>query len=143
MLHGNVRLPVAALTADTRFVRTETTDLNFCVWSVPPRMPAGEPVPTWLLELATAVCGKIVDDAGQLTDTANPALTLDGVRRALATMPASAPLAEWGRWILDDRAERPIAPGFTATAADAEHLARLLAAPSGPGSANTSNSTAP
>jgi len=40
-------------------------------------------------------------------------MTIDSVPSA--SLPSDAPYAEWGRWILDDRAERPIAPGFTIT----------------------------
>jgi len=48
---------------------------------------------------------------------------IDNVRRELAALPDDAPFVEWGRWILDDREDRSIAPGFTITPAEADALA--------------------
>ena len=48
---------------------------------------------------------------------------VDSLRHQIATLPPDAPLADWGRWVLDDRPDRPIAPGFTITPAEADQLA--------------------
>jgi len=49
------------------------------------------------------------------------------LRRTLADLDDDAPYVEWGRWFLDDRATRSVAPGFTITPAEAEKLAKELA----------------
>jgi len=41
------------------------------------------------------------------------------VRQELDALPADAPYAEWGRWILSDPDTRPIAPGLNITLAEA------------------------
>jgi hypothetical protein len=115
------------ISPDGRFLRTQRPEESY-VWSLPPRLPEGAPVPVWLLRLATVLATKTVNDAGQLVDIPDATTQFDDVRREIAALPADAPLAEWGRWILDDRADRSIAPGFTVTPADAEKLAAALAA---------------
>lgn len=57
---------------------------------------------------------------------------LDQLRAELAVLPKDAPYAEWGRWILADRATRPIAPGFTVTAAELKKRREEAAAPTAP-----------
>jgi hypothetical protein len=115
------------ISPDGRFLRTQGPEQIY-LWSVPPRLPEGAPVPEWLLRLAPVLATKTVHDAGQLVDLPDATTQFDDVRREIAALPADAPLAEWGRWILDDRADRSIAPGFTVTQADAEKLAAALAA---------------
>jgi hypothetical protein len=95
---------------------------RFAIWSVPPRLPEGTPVPEWLLSLATVLADKKVNDSGELMNLPNSMAQFLDVRRQIAALPADAPLAEWGRWIFDDRAERPIAPGFTLTPTEADQL---------------------
>ncbi|MBI4626813.1 MAG: WD40 repeat domain-containing protein, partial [Verrucomicrobia bacterium] len=92
------------------------------VMALPPPTP-GEPVPEWLLRLATALAGAEIDPSGALRERASDAKTLDAIRRELASLRADAPYVEWGRWMFADRATRPLAPGFKITAAEAEKLA--------------------
>jgi serine/threonine protein kinase/WD40 repeat protein len=107
---------------DGRFLRTEAG--AFTLWSIPPAPPDGAVAPPeWLLQLATLCATKIVDERGNLTDSLAEFSRADALRREIAALPADAPYAEWGRWILDDRAGRPIAPGFTIAPAEAEKLA--------------------
>jgi hypothetical protein len=116
---------------DGRFLRTEkATDVltksgeaHFYLWSVPPRLSDGGTIPEWLLQLGTVCATKVVNDAGQLVDVTDVYAQHDAVRHALVALPADAPFAEWGRWILDERSNRPIAPGFTITQAEAKALA--------------------
>ena len=116
-LHSN--LP--EFSPDGRFLKTE--NVNFNLWAVPPALPRGTPPPEWLLELATLCAGKVVNDAGELVPAMEAAKNVERLRRDIATLPADAPLAEWGRWLLDDSPDRPIAPGFTITPAEAAKLA--------------------
>jgi serine/threonine protein kinase/WD40 repeat protein len=114
----------ARFSPDGRFAVIDATPYHIC--SVPRSQPAGSEVPDWLLQLATALATKFVDENGKF-QTSDTASLLQGARRALAALPADAPLAEWGRWILDERTDRPMAPGFTATEADAAKLWTALA----------------
>jgi hypothetical protein len=113
-------------------VRTETAGAptvpsTFWLWSVPPN--AGDrPAPEWLLHLATICAAKTINEAGQCVDVPEVVAQIDDVRRQLAALPEDAPFVEWGRWILNDRADRSIAPGFTLTPAEADKLAADLAA---------------
>ena len=68
------------------------------------------------------------DEQGQLVDVPDAMSQFDDLRHQIAALPADAPLGDWGRWILDDSADRSIAPGFTGTPAEAEKLAAALAA---------------
>ena len=53
-----------------------------------------------------------LDASGKLHERAFEPKDLEQLRAELAALPDDAPYAEWGRWILADRATRPIAPGF-------------------------------
>ncbi len=106
---------------DDRFLKTENG--RFYLWAIPPPWRDGVPPPEWLFELATLCAGKTVDDFGHLVAATDAAQNVTRLRREIAALPADAPLADWGRWVLDDRPERSIAPGFTITPAEAERLA--------------------
>jgi WD40 repeat protein len=108
--------------ADARFLKSESPG-QVLVWSVPPPLPEGMPPPEWLLELATLCASQLVNENGQLVPATGSAANAERLRRQIGALPADAPLAEWGRWVLDDRADRPIAPGFTLTPAEAEAAA--------------------
>ena len=129
MNHGPVRLPTAYFSPDGLFVRTETTASDFRIWSVPPATPDGTPTPEWLLQLATVCAGKVVNEQGQLTPVTDTAEKIAALRLQIAALPANAPLADWGRWILDNRADRSIAPGFTLTPDEADRLLAKYAPP--------------
>ena len=91
------------------------------LWAVPPQA-AGRPTPDWLLTLATICAGQQLTDSGEVVAAAEDFATLDEVRRTIQALPASDPLAVWGRWIVSDDPNRPVAPGFTITPAEAEKL---------------------
>ncbi len=135
LMHGS-RVTGCEFSPDGHFVRTEDAEGRVLLWCVPP--DAGDaPAPEWLLQLATICAQKKVNDAGQCVDAPDVLAQIDDVRGRLAALPDDAPFVDWGRWILDDRPERPIAPGFTVTPAEAEALAQRLqsgqtAAPSSP-----------
>ncbi len=126
-----------SFTADGRFLITQTpppvgsgpqlNSTGLQVWPVPP-VSNGQPLPDWLLRIATAVAGGELDANGQLQDRVIGAEIFEQTRADLAALPPDAPYAEWGRWLLADRATRSIAPGFTITPAEAEKLAKEMAA---------------
>lgn len=76
------------------------------VWDVAP--PPGE-TPAWLIELATAVCGKVLSARGVLEYT-NQARVLRQLRQTLNEASASDDWVTWGRWFLADPATRTISP---------------------------------
>jgi hypothetical protein len=111
---------------DGRFLRTELAATpgeppKFAFWSLPPDTDEAS-TPEWLLKLATICAAGVVNDAGRYEHVPAVLAQLDDVRQQLAALPADAPFAEWGRWFLNDRADRPIAPNFTVTPAEAEAL---------------------
>jgi serine/threonine protein kinase/WD40 repeat protein len=116
------RMQFSQFSPDGRFV-CAAWGQRFCLWSVPPRLTEGTPVPEWLLSLATSLNSKKVNEAGELIDGLPPTTEFLNVCRQIAALPVDAPLAEWGRWILEDRPDRSIAPGFTVTRAEAAKLA--------------------
>jgi WD40 repeat protein len=105
---------------DGRFLCTFSAKHIF-LWAVPPD-GRGAPAPEWLLRLATICAGKRVTADGVLTDASDEVAKIGEVRREIASLPADAPFAEWGKWFFADRATRSIAPGFTITPAEAERL---------------------
>ncbi len=105
-----------------RILSRATGNGGFMAWPVPPQSgPNG--VPDWLLRLATAMAGGEIDARAVFREQAFDAKAFDAIRRELAALPATAPYVEWGRWLLADRATRPIAPGFTITPAEAAKFA--------------------
>ena len=86
------------------------------VWPIPPQSRR-QPVPDWLLRLATVVAGGEIDARAVFREQAFDVKSFDEIRRELAALPGDAPYVEWGRWVLADRATRPIGPGFTVTRA--------------------------
>ena len=127
MDHGGVRTSAGYFSPDGLFLQTETAS-DFRIWSVPPALPDGTSPPEWLLQLATAFAGKVVNDHGQLTDVTGTAASIQSLRAQVDAVAPGTPLADWARWILSDRADRSIAPGFTITPAEAEELTTGFAA---------------
>jgi hypothetical protein len=76
------------------------------VWDVAPPSAA---YPGWLLELATAVCGEVLDVQGVLEFT-NQVQALDRVRQTLNEQPDGEDWLVLGRWLLADRSTRTISP---------------------------------
>jgi hypothetical protein len=126
--HEGVQTSAGRFSPDGDFVQTETNADDFRIWAVPPALPDGSAPPEWLLQLATACAGKVVNDQGELTDVTDIAFKVERLRAQIDALPAEMPLAAWGRWVLNDRADRSIAPGFTITPAAAEALKIRLAA---------------
>jgi serine/threonine protein kinase/WD40 repeat protein len=119
MRHPGTRVVRAIFSPDNRFIMVDTVDHKFHFWSLPPPLPAGDSMPGWLLDLATACAAKTIDSDGKLAGEPEAVTRFDELRRVVAALPADAPLAEWGRWFFADRATRSIAPGFTITPVEA------------------------
>jgi hypothetical protein len=85
---------------------------------VPPEVGEGA-VPQWLLDLATACSGKRLSEAGMLVDALDVVARIEEIRRTIATLPAGAPFADWGHWMIADRStRRPGEPAFVRTCDD-------------------------
>ena len=76
------------------------------VWDVAPSSAA---YPGWLLELATAICGEVLNARGVLQYT-NQVQALDQLRQTLSEQPGSDDWLVLGRWLLADRSTRTISP---------------------------------
>jgi serine/threonine protein kinase/WD40 repeat protein len=130
----DVNVMACTFSPDGRYLRTELAATpsevpKFALWSLPPDT-GDAATPEWLLQLATVCAAGVVNDAGQYEHVPAVLAQLDDVRQQLAVLPVDAPFAEWGRWFLNDHVDRPIAPGFTLTPAEAEALmAKLTTAP--------------
>jgi eukaryotic-like serine/threonine-protein kinase len=102
-----------------------TARRGLIAWSVPVQTDR-QPLPAWLLRLATAVAGGEIDHRAVFRERPFDRKDFDAIRRELAALPDDAPYVEWGRWVLADRATRPIAPGFKITATEAATLATTV-----------------
>jgi WD40 repeat protein len=127
MLH-RARVVDCGFNPDGRFLWTDEVGTEggspcFFVWSIPPEL-GGAVTPSWLLQLATLCAGRKVGDIGQIVDAPEVLGQLEDIRHQLAVLPANAPYVEWGRWLVNQTAERSIAPGFTITP---ERAAKLTA----------------
>jgi hypothetical protein len=80
------------------------------------------------VRLVTACAGRRLNESAKLESTRDEFDRFDEVRREIAALPDDAPYATWAKWFLSTDPARSIAPGFTITPADAEKLAKELAA---------------
>ena len=115
----------AYFSPDGRFLLTRCDDELERIWAVPPHS-AGR-VPDWLLRLATLQAGTMVNEDGVLTEPPAGQISWAKVRAEVNALPDTVPFAAWGKWLLADRAQRPLAPGFALTLAEAETRGLLIA----------------
>jgi len=127
-VEGPIKTDNLHFDASGHFLTVATLNFDFYAWSLP-ASAVGRPVPSWLLQLATAVAGGVVDDGALFREQAADVRTFDAIRAELAALPDDAPFAAWGRWFLADPATRSLAPGFTLTPAEAEKINASLASP--------------
>jgi hypothetical protein len=78
------------------------------VWDIGPPTPVA---PDWLLRLAEALSGLLLNEQGGLEYTPRDrAAEIGRIREELRTFPSENEWAVWGRWFLDDRSESTISP---------------------------------
>ncbi len=121
--HGIGHVVSAQFSPDGRRIvtATDTFDKKARVWDV---APTQAPCPDWLLQLAEAISGKVLNKEGVLEPTRlNRVETLNQVRQKLAAQPDDDWVV-WGRWLLADRATRTISPFAKVTVP--EYLKRLI-----------------
>ena len=123
MRHGG-EVIAATFSPDGRFIKTATRDGPERIWAAPPAV--GGRAPEWLLRLTTLHIGKVINDDGEPVDETAENAAWDSLRAEINALPADAPYAAWGKWLLADGGKRTLAPGFEITLAEAE--ARGLAA---------------
>ncbi len=91
------------------------------LWDVAPAQPG---LPDWLIPLAEAISGKVLNKEGVLEPTRlNRVETLNQLRQKLAGQPDDDWVI-WGRWLLADRATRTISPFAKVTVPD--YIERLI-----------------
>ena len=125
-VEGPIKTDSLNFDASGRFLTVLTQNYDFYAWSLP-ASSFGHPVPPWLLQLATALAGGVVDDGALFREQAADASTFEAIGDELAALPEDAPFAAWGRWFLADPATRSLAPDFTLTPAEAAKLDSSLA----------------
>jgi eukaryotic-like serine/threonine-protein kinase len=96
----------AQFSPDGKRVVTTASDGTVSIWDVAPS-PAG--YPEWLLPLARAVSGEVLDNRGVLGRT-NSDEILNQVRQKLSQEQGDDDWVVWGRWFLADPATRTISP---------------------------------
>lgn len=73
--------------------------------------PSSSSCPPWLLKLATAISGQVLNPQGVLEPISqNRAEMVEEVRQELESQVHDNDWAVWGRWFLGDRATRTISP---------------------------------
>ena len=121
--HGIGHVVSAQFSPDGRRIVTATDsfDKKARVWDV---APAPTRCPDWLLQLAEAISGKLLNKEGVLDPTRlNRVETLNQLRQKLATQPDDDWVV-WGRWLLADRTTRTISPFAKVTVPD--YIERLI-----------------
>ncbi len=120
---------VIAFSRDGRFVESHGGLSGIRVWPSPPD-GNGATTPGWLLRLATICAGVQLNEQGKFQSAMDELPQFAALQAEIAAAPASDPYAAWGKWIISDAADRPIAPGFKITrAAAAEVVQRMRSKP--------------
>ena len=98
----------AQFSPDGRRIVTAAEDNTARVWDVPSAAPR---CPDWLLQLAEAISGQVLNKQGVLEETKlNRAEVIKQIREKLSREPDDDDRVVWGRWFLADPATRTISP---------------------------------
>ena len=85
-----------------------SSDMKASVWDIAPTQAS---CPDWLLQIAEAISGQVLNKEGVLKPTRlNRIETLNQIRQKLDQQPDDGDWVTWGRWLLSDRATRTISP---------------------------------
>ena len=130
MDHPGERVGIVAYGPDGKFLQTlsyKGTTRTIWIWAAPPET-GGSRTPKWVLDLATICAGQRVTNEGKIVSAESDWARIGEIRRIVAELPEDDRLAEWGRWLLSDSPQRPIAPCFTVTPAESEAQRASMAA---------------
>jgi WD40 repeat protein/serine/threonine protein kinase len=98
----------AQFSPDGKRIVTASEDHTARVWDL---APLQEKFPAWLLPLAEAISGQVLNQQGLLEETKlNRAETLAQIRQKLNAEPGDDDWVVWGRWFLGDPGTRTISP---------------------------------
>src|SRR5206468_6434652 len=76
------------------------------VWDM---VPSVGPCPDWLLRLARAMCGNVLNERGLLEPTTENRLeTINEIRELLIHQTGDSDWLTWGRWLLAESSTRTI-----------------------------------
>ncbi len=104
---------------DGRFVECHGSN-SIWVWAAPPAASAR--TPDWLLDLATVCAFQAIEGTGRVTNARELVARFPELRRRILAMDPADPYVEWAQWFLSEAPDRPIAPGFAITPAEAAKL---------------------
>jgi len=96
----------AQFSPDGKSIVTASVDGTASVWDL---APASAGCPGWLLDLATAVCGEVLNAHGVLEGT-NQTQVLDQLRQTLEGQSSDDDWVVFGRWFLADHSTRTVSP---------------------------------
>jgi dipeptidyl aminopeptidase/acylaminoacyl peptidase len=99
----------AQFSPDGKQVVTASEDGNSArVWDIAPLNTAG---PDWMLQMAEAISGKVLNKRNVLEETKLDRVeTLEQIRQKLNAEPSDDDWVVWGRWFLADPSTRTISP---------------------------------
>jgi dipeptidyl aminopeptidase/acylaminoacyl peptidase len=107
-LKHNGRVRSAQFSPDGRQIVTASEDYTAQVWDL---VSAQRGYPDWLLEIAEAISGEVLNKQGVLEPTKlNRAETIKRIRENLDRESGDDDWVVWGRWLLADPATRTISP---------------------------------
>jgi tetratricopeptide (TPR) repeat protein len=105
--HG-AQVTSAQFSPDGNRIVTASSDGTARIWDI---ASSSEKHPAWLLELAEAISGQVLNKLGLLESSRiNRADAINRIRQALDHAPDGDDWVLWGRWFLADPATRTISP---------------------------------
>jgi WD40 repeat protein len=103
-----------SFSGDGQYAVTTSDDKTARIWLVSYPVAA----PTWLGDLAQAVGGYRISDAGGSEPVTNCWDQLAAIRSSLETTNSGTPFTQWGRWFLANRSARTTSPFSAITVED-------------------------